>query len=441
MRKVNKRSRQLRHHNSGANTNSYFSRIKEFIRNIFSRSSKSFTIDHREDRYEGYSLPNKQPRAGQYVRLNLIKKYVTHAGLIAVAGFTILSNSCFGQYCNEYSQGDNIALASANRERKDIIEIDVSAGESTSQVVDSAEIDQIASTLAKYTASDSKKELIDRTIQEKNHQDDSDFAIIQNSFLDKVNSPVTTVSDAPRQNVIMHIVKGEETLWSIADKYQISTDTVRWSNGMDDSGIIIEGQELSIMPVNGIYYTVSDGDSISSISEKYKSDLDDIRKWNDFDTEDLSIGQKIILPGGKVPPPPKPQVPVYTTPTNNYTYNYQPDSVSTAPPGGSGSGQFGWPTAGMTITQYFGSTSFNPWHTGIDIDSRSGWDIYASDGGTVVTSVYGWGGGYGNHVIIDHGNGYQTMYAHLSSPDVSAGQYVSKGQRIGTMGSTGWSTG
>ncbi len=56
-------------------------------------------------------------------------------------------------------------------------------------------------------------------------------------------------------------------------------------------------------------------------------------------------------------------------------------------------------------------------------------------------AAYGWGGGYGNHVIVDHGNGYQTLYGHLSSLDVSQGQYVSKGQRLGTMGSTGWSTG
>jgi len=97
--------------------------------------------------------------------------------------------------------------------------------------------------------------------------------------------------------------------------------------------------------------------------------------------------------------------------------------------------------AGRTITQYFGSTYYNPWHTGIDIDWRSGLAIWAADGGTVSQVIWGWGGGYGNHIIIDHGNGFQTLYAHLSDIWVSPGQFVGQGQQIGVMGSTGWSTG
>ena len=434
MRKVNKRSRQLRHYNSGALSQSYFSKIKTFFSAILLKKDRSFSIDHSDNRYEGYSLPKNQ-KFRQSNTLGQLRKYITHAGIISVATFTILSNNCLGSYCDSY----NSNLVSA-RSSDDIIEIDLSDGENASQIINSDKIDKVASTVADYTATESKKDIIGRTIQAKNSAEDSNMAIIQDSFLDKVNSPVTNVSESPRKNVIVHLVKADETLWSIADKYQISTDTIKWSNGMDDSGILIEGQELYIMPVNGIYYTVQDGDSLSSVSEKYKSDIDQIRQWNNFDTEELALGQKILLPGGEVPPPPKPQVPVNNS--SSGTYTYQPDIVTTAPAGGaSGTGQFGWPTAGLTISQYFGATSFNPWHTGIDIDSRSGWDIFASDGGTVTTATYGWGGGYGNHIIIDHGNGYQTLYAHLSSLDVSAGQYVAKGQRIGTMGSTGWSTG
>jgi len=207
---------------------------------------------------------------------------------------------------------------------------------------------------------------------------------------------------------------------------------------MDDSGIIKVGQEMYIMPIDGIYYPMQDGDTIDSIATKYKSDAGAIREWNtDLDLNSLPVGQKVFLPGGEVPPPPKPQ-PV-TTYNNSYTYTN--DVSYTAPAGDGGSGTFGWPTSGLAISQYFGSTSFNPWHTGLDLDSRSGWDIWAADGGTVTTATWGWGGGYGNHIIVDHGNGYQTLYGHLSQLDVSAGDYVSKGQRLGTMGSTGWSTG
>lgn len=442
MRKVNKRSQRLRHHNSGAKSIGYFSKLKNLFLGFFKKKqASSFQVDHVESRYEGYSLPRDRHYRKNSFQLNNLKKYFTHAGIIAVAGFTILSNSCLGPYCNSYNSGKNLALANSSSDSSDLIEIDVSSGENANELINSKEKDSIASYVADYTAPEDKKDLINRTIQEKNSDSDHDIAIIQESYLDKVNSPVTTVSDAPRKNVIVHLVKADETLWSIADKYQLSTNTIKWSNGMDDSGVVIEGQELYILPVDGVYYTVEDGDNLSSIAEEYKSEVSEIEKYNDV-SNGISIGQKIILPGGEVPPPPAPAVTNDSSSyNNNNSYTYTPEPNYTSSAGGSGTGQFGWPTAGMTITQYFGSTSFNPWHTGIDIDSRSGWDIFASDGGTVTTAAWGWGGGYGNHVIIDHGNGYSTLYGHLSSLDVSAGQYVSKGQRIGTMGSTGWSTG
>ncbi|MFA4931058.1 MAG: M23 family metallopeptidase [Patescibacteria group bacterium] len=443
MRKVNKRSQRLRHYNSGAKSIGYFSKLKNLFLGFFTtHEKKSFYVNHEASRYESYSLPSRQGNQRQAFSLNHLKKYFTHAGLIAVAGFTILSNNCFGSYCNDYNGTNNVAMANQLGAAEDIIEIDVATGENTGDVINNQEKDNIAAYVADYAAPDAKKELINRTIQAKQSGDeDHDIAIIQDSYLDKVNSPVTTVSDISRKNVIVHIVKADETLWSIADKYQLSTDTIEWSNGMDNSGVVIEGQELYIIPMNGIYYTVAEGDNLSSIAEKYKSDVEEIKKWNDVGNG-ISAGQKIILPGGQVPPPPAPVTVVNNSSnSNNSSYNYTAAPDYSAAPGGAGTGQFGWPTSGMTITQYFGATSFNPWHTGIDIDSRSGWDIFASDSGTVTTAVYGWGGGYGNHVIIDHGNGYQTLYGHLSALDVSVGQYVSQGQRIGTMGSTGWSTG
>lgn len=110
-----------------------------------------------------------------------------------------------------------------------------------------------------------------------------------------------------------------------------------------------------------------------------------------------------------------------------------------------GSGSFMWPTPGWnTVTSPFG-WRIHPifltekYHSGIDIAANSGTSIYASDGGTIQTAVYS--SSYGNYVVVNHGNGYTTLYAHMSSMAVSVGQTVSQGEVIGYVGSTGWSTG
>ena len=110
-----------------------------------------------------------------------------------------------------------------------------------------------------------------------------------------------------------------------------------------------------------------------------------------------------------------------------------------------GTGTYSWPTPGYTtITSYFGMR-YHPilkvrkLHTGIDIGVPAGVSIMAADGGTVIFS--GWNDAYGNMVIIDHGAGMSTLYAHQSKLLVSKGATVSKGQVIGKVGSTGWSTG
>jgi murein DD-endopeptidase MepM/ murein hydrolase activator NlpD len=126
------------------------------------------------------------------------------------------------------------------------------------------------------------------------------------------------------------------------------------------------------------------------------------------------------------------------------------DGAINIPPGG-GSGQFGWPMRGP-ITQLFGCTDFlgEPFdpscptghiHTGLDIAAPFGTPIAAADTGVVTVANLGWGGGYGNHVMITHGNGYQTLYGHMSTVLVSVGQPVQRGQVIGLEGSTGFSTG
>ncbi|NLW65705.1 MAG: M23 family metallopeptidase, partial [Clostridiales bacterium] len=112
-----------------------------------------------------------------------------------------------------------------------------------------------------------------------------------------------------------------------------------------------------------------------------------------------------------------------------------------------GTGAYMWPVAGTStgnVSSYFGYRTHpifgdQRFHSGVDISAGSGTTIMAADSGTVLSATYHYS--YGNYVVISHGSGSSTLYAHMSSIAVSAGQSVSKGQTIGYVGSTGCSTG
>jgi murein DD-endopeptidase MepM/ murein hydrolase activator NlpD len=163
-------------------------------------------------------------------------------------------------------------------------------------------------------------------------------------------------------------------------------------------------------------------DTLESIAQQYKAEVSAIIEceYNNLESPySLSIGQKLIVPGGKKP------------------YQAQVVHVYSGPvPGGAakGTGSFGWPTSG-TITQ-----GFKPMHQAIDIGAPTGTAVVTADSGYVVTA--GWSEyGYGKYVVIDHGNGFQTLYAHLHTILVEVGQSVGKGDEIGSVGITGRATG
>lgn len=237
----------------------------------------------------------------------------------------------------------------------------------------------------------------------------------------------TNISQKPRSEIIEYEVKAGEMLSSIAKDKGISIDTIKWANDLT-ADIIKPGQKLKILPVSGVAHTVVSGDTLESIAKKYSAESQAILDFPFNDVPDdfkLKIGQMIIVPEGT--PPQKPSV----RPRGPQYLAQGPGSTFTAPGGGS----FIWPTQG-TLTQYF-----SWYHPGIDVANRSAPAVSASDGGIV--TVAGWPDsyGYGNRVVVDHGNGYQTLYAHLSNIYVSTGQKVSRGQVLGQMGSTGRSTG
>ncbi|HJZ05500.1 hypothetical protein A2634_03390 [Candidatus Amesbacteria bacterium RIFCSPHIGHO2_01_FULL_48_32] len=242
------------------------------------------------------------------------------------------------------------------------------------------------------------------------------------------NATVTIVSDKVRDKVLEYTVAGGDTVSGIATKFGIDSDTIRWENNLATVGAIRPGQRLRILPVSGVRHKVTRGETIYSIAKKYSADTQAIvdfpfNTFTDNETFALAVGQELIVPEGKKPR----EVPWSPT---LYVAQRTPDAGAV-----SALGQFVWPIGGR-ITQRF------VWyHRGLDIATAFGTPVLAADSGKV--TVAGWpdNGGYGNRVIIDHGNGYQTLYAHLSKVSVVAGQTVRRGDQIGLEGSTGRSTG
>lgn len=236
-----------------------------------------------------------------------------------------------------------------------------------------------------------------------------------------------------RAAVVYHEVKSGETVSSIAQNYGISIATILWSNNLTARSYIRPGDKLKILPTSGVVHKVKRGDTLAKIAKLYSTELEKIIKANKLkeDGSDIVIGEELLIPGGVIQAP----KPVYIPTTRRYT---QLSSVAAPPPSISapaGSGYL-WPASVRHITQYFG------WrHTGLDIAGPTGSAIYATKNGSVIRSQCGWNGGYGCYIILDHGNGIQTLYAHISHLYVSAGEQVLQGQTIATIGSTGRSTG
>ncbi|HCM37061.1 MAG: Peptidase M23 family protein [Candidatus Gottesmanbacteria bacterium GW2011_GWB1_43_11] len=234
---------------------------------------------------------------------------------------------------------------------------------------------------------------------------------------------LTQVSEKPRDSVIAYKIEKGDVLSKIAEKFGVSIDSIKWLNPQLTDDDLTVGDSLQIPPVSGVVIKVQKGETIYSIAKKYKTDAQKILNWpfNDFvdlDTFALMAGQSLVVPDG-IMPEAQPQ--------------YSPQAIAQV---GKivGNGQFIWPTVGI-ITQYPVS-----YHMALDIANSGLPAINAADGGKVVLVEFG-RYGYGHHVIIDHGNGYQSLYGHMSDIYVKVGQAISKGQTIGKMGSTGRSSG
>ncbi len=269
---------------------------------------------------------------------------------------------------------------------------------------------------------------------EEGQQGSYGFLSAEDGSLSRPTLLNTVVSGLARDNITTYKISEGESYWTIAYKFEITIDTLRWVNNIDDINKIKPGQELVIPPANGLVHTVKDGDDLDKIAQLYGIDKNVIAQKNKLADASIAKDQQLFIPGARKYTKPNFNASV---PASAYGYNFWDGPIQ------NGSGSFIWPirSSGRFITQYFTWVTKYYKHTGIDMDWRNGTDIIASDAGTVVAVVSGWGGGYGNHIIIDHGNGYQTLYGHIAKSLVNVGQNVSAGQSIAVMGNTGRSTG
>lgn len=252
----------------------------------------------------------------------------------------------------------------------------------------------------------------------------------------------------PKVEVITYTVQSGDSIFSIADEFGIRPETVLWGNHetlVDNPHFIKTNIDLNILPVDGTYYQWSEGDSIGSVAGFFGVEVEDIVEYpgNRFDLTEVESGNLslepgtwLIVPGGHRdivdwgPPAISRDNPASAS-------FYGPGHCGSILSGAVGTGTFVWPTTERFLSGY---TYNPPLHPAIDIGGAEGNPIYAVDSGVVVYA--GWSNfGYGYLIVIDHGTGWQSAYAHLSGVGVFCGQSVFQSATIGALGTTGKSTG
>jgi len=255
--------------------------------------------------------------------------------------------------------------------------------------------------------------------------------------------PITTVPEGTRHFAIKYTVEEGDSIFAIAKKFNLKAESILYANYdllHDDPTFLSPGWQLTIPPTDGVYYKWQPGDSLAKVAEKYYVKPEDIIRWpsNHMDITNPSTDglEYVMIPGGYR------DIQSWIVPLA-YTSGAGATRVIEGPGGCEatsyqyiGSGGFMWPTPTRGLSGF----DFSSYHLAIDISAMTGDPVYASDWGTVVYA--GWNSsGYGNLVVIDHGNGYETLYAHLSQVYVSCGQGVAQGAVIAAAGDTGRSYG
>lgn len=263
--------------------------------------------------------------------------------------------------------------------------------------------------------------------------------------------PHTNVPTRPRQDIVIYTVQDGDTVFGIAEKFGLEPQTILWGNYsvlLDDPHALRPGQTLNILPVDGVYWEWLGGIPFGEWAKFYGVTAADIIEFpgnkldpnsvGDYNNANIKAGTWLIIPGGK-----REFVnwsaPLGVTRENPASARVLGEGVCDPVSGGAvGYGTYVYPTNKHYLSGFDYSEQTN--HRGIDLAGSEGEGVYATDAGVVVYS--GWNDyGYGNMIMIDHGNGFQSLYAHLSAIYRGCGQSVGQGETIGAIGSTGRSSG
>lgn len=254
-----------------------------------------------------------------------------------------------------------------------------------------------------------------------------DLSIIQRNSLAAVSPPLMVTPqvlgalagaetyELQEREIIEYVVGPGDNLWSIAEKFNVSLDTILWANNLNKNAALQIGQKLVILPTSGVIHHVKKGDTVSQIAQIYKGKVDDVLSFNGLSGDgDIAIGDILIIPNGTMPPPVV-YAPVLVPLANSYFI--------------------------CPISQPCRLTQGLHWYNAIDFSNgKCGDPIFAAAAGEVLkvkltnsTSRLAYGGA-GNNLTILHPNGVVTFYGHLQAALVNQGDYVSQGQMIATMG-------
>ena len=263
--------------------------------------------------------------------------------------------------------------------------------------------------------------------------DTTDFALagLDESFF---GPGVPTTLNPQREEIVYYEVKDGDTIGSISVDFQITVDTILWANNLNVDDYIKPGDKLVILPTSGLAHKIASGDTVDSIAKKYQAEAEEIELYNKIKAGRLLVGQTLIIPNGV-----KRQVQTQIIP-KNIAQIPQPVKDVGKKLWQSISGWL-WPVNSRVINSGFGYRRWGRYiemHTGLDIDGNTGDSVRAAKSGIVAFA--GWRSGYGKTIIINHPDGTETLYGHLSSYTRTKGG-VNQGEVIAKVGNTGRSTG
>ncbi len=257
----------------------------------------------------------------------------------------------------------------------------------------------------------------------------SALSTVQDSALVASRNPAGTLPVSHNNQILIYTVQEKDTPSGIVKKFNLSLNTLLWANNIRNANLIKTGDELLILPIDGIPYEVNKDDTLGSIAKKFNGDENEIRDFNGLAIgESIKKGTILIIPS----------VEMVLPTASPFSQTPQPSTLQTAP-----LGYYLRPIIGGRNVR---ATRANPHgihgrDNAVDLASSCGLPVFAAvKGKVVIARANGWNGGLGEFVTIEHPRG-TVLFAHMSTVEVVPGQLVEQGQKIGTIGSTGNSTG